>query len=347
MFAPSGFEELGPPTRCYNCYAHAFANDHGWVRNPEVLIADDFDGVPMSSPRPDDVVVYIKDALVTHSAVVVEVSGSEIVKVRGKWGEAGEIVHLLREVPPDYGTPAVLLRRARQPTTPDIKCPEDATAVTTESVRAEAAAPAELMEAAPPSSASALSPLETAADEAGASLMLASSTEVRERMVREQAGLRPAAAPRPGEPFSLPPDATATVEAAPHAAEGGVDQQVIDEQLSEILKPVIHMQLMLASTTGVERRIITSLQPVRRLTEIANGANSEQIKAAIGSAALRVFQAHPAQGDDKLASVLLFLLTKFPVKEAVDSIIQFLLNRKPLGLSRALALEAFATTVVK
>ena len=341
------FEQKQRPTRCYNCYGLAFSNSHGWVTGPEVAIADDFTGVT-GAPRKDDVVLYLKDALLTHSAVVVKAEIGETVEVRSKWGECDELIHPIDRVPQEYGKPALFLRRVGHVKAPNSPCPEVET-VTPVNEATKAEAPAALLEARPP--APPASPLEAAGD-IGAERMLASSPEVRDRIIRERAGMRPAST-RPASNFSSLTDAASAEGAPPSAAvevdqpEEKVDQDAINELLDALQKPEVYSRLMLASTTAVERKIIATLAPVRQLTEMADVENPAPVKAAIGASALRLFlDRQDAKNYDKLASILLSLLKSFPVKEAAVPLAQYLLNRRPVGLARNLAVEAFSAAVL-
>lgn len=347
ILTPDTFEIKNRPTRCYNCHGLAFANGHGWVTNPEVALVDDFVGVT-GTKQEGDVVLYLRDALLTHSAIAVEVKDGEIVRVRSKWGEAAEMVHLIKEVPSVYGIPAVFMRRVGQATAPDTKCPEVDTPAPLKDEATAAAAPPDSINfaelAAPLSATPAASSLEVEADESGAPLMLASSPEVRDRIVREQVGARRAGT-QPAGTFSMLGGAS-HADAAPPAVAVAVDESAIDEQFSKLLDPTLHLQLILASTSSVARRIITSLPPVKTLTEMAKVPNPAPVQTAIGSAALRFFQEHEAKSDDKLTSILLLLIKNFPVKEAAAPLALYLLNRKPVGLARNLAAEAFTTVAV-
>jgi hypothetical protein len=103
--------EVAPPTRNYNCHGHAHARSHGWFNDPRLFIADDYFQSTMAQPRIGDVIVYVKDGMHTHSAVVNLVSGTTITQLRSKWGQFPEVLHGLREVPGAYGEPIYLLRR--------------------------------------------------------------------------------------------------------------------------------------------------------------------------------------------------------------------------------------------
>lgn len=103
--------EVAPPTRNYNCHGHAHARSHGWFNDPALFIADDYFQSTMAQPRISDVIVYVKDGVHTHSAVVNLVNGTTITQLRSKWGQLPELLHGLREVPGEYGEPIYLLRR--------------------------------------------------------------------------------------------------------------------------------------------------------------------------------------------------------------------------------------------
>ena len=95
----------------YNCHGYAYSGAHAWFNYPEMFIDDDFAEVPLETARVGDVVLYMNDDELTHSAIVHSVSGGKIKKVRGKWGAMPAVKHAPEDVMPGYGAPARLLRR--------------------------------------------------------------------------------------------------------------------------------------------------------------------------------------------------------------------------------------------
>src|SRR5687767_8679300 len=85
-------DEFRVPSRKYNCFGYAYTRAHGWFSDADIFIADDFSVVPMEEPQLRDVLVYEDDeGEITHSAVVWEVAGGVITKVRSKWGKMAAV----------------------------------------------------------------------------------------------------------------------------------------------------------------------------------------------------------------------------------------------------------------
>lgn len=333
QFAKSGFRVIHEATRSYNCFANAFAGNHGWVTNPGFIIADDFEGVPPAEVRAGDVVVYLKDVLMTHCGVVSEVSGETITRVTGKWGEAPEIEHLLREVPPEYGEPSIFLRRVR-PTTAQFAS-EGESATAEDEGEAAASAPAALEDLIDD-------------DVLSARMMLASSSEVRESIFRQQVAKLAGGGAGSAPPSVQPPAEGVEIEdEAPPAAPSAVPQGDIDRLLQELVADqAVRFEPMLASTPTVARRIIAAGAQVSQLLSRTQGANNGPARAAVGAAALRLFEGLQPQPNDWLDRILLLILSRCPVREAAPPLSNFLLTRQPVGLARTLALEAFAAAVI-
>ncbi|HEV2802803.1 MAG TPA: hypothetical protein VGW12_20190, partial [Pyrinomonadaceae bacterium] len=96
----------------YNCHGFALAPTHeGWYNFPDFFLSDDYVGVAMDSAQPGDVLIYGQNGVITHSALVIEVSGGTIVRLQSKWGRVNEVKHPVSHVPEIYGEPIVLLRR--------------------------------------------------------------------------------------------------------------------------------------------------------------------------------------------------------------------------------------------
>lgn len=105
-------DEVGPPTRQYNCHGHALAASHGWFEEPALFFADDHFRVSFNNPGVGDVVLYYNDGVLMHTAVVTRVRNGRIHKLRSKWGASAEVSHTLFDVPEVYGEPERLLRRS-------------------------------------------------------------------------------------------------------------------------------------------------------------------------------------------------------------------------------------------
>jgi hypothetical protein len=338
ILTPDTFSQEKPPSRCYNCFALTFSNRHGWVRSPEVAIADDFVGVT-GAPQVGDVVLYLKDALLTHSAEVVEVNeAGEVTKVKGKWGEAAELIHDPHEVPPEYGIPTVFLHRVGDVTAPDTKCPSESAA--------EGATEDEVTGVGAPVA----SPIELAEDDLGTLLIVASSDDMRDRIIRSRVGPRASGAQGAVDLSALVNVSETADDESPAAPAGGGEPDVIKEQLALLLDSQYYGRLLLASTTGVTRRIVQSLPPVRQLAGMVDRDNpNDPVRRAIGEATLELFlreETHAAEKEGRLASVLLFLLRNYPVRRAARPLSEYLLDRNPVGVARTFAVEAFAASVV-
>ena len=104
-------EVVKPATRTYNCHGFALASEHpGWYNFPDFFLSDNYRAVPMECPQLGDVLIYSSQGAISHSAVVIEVRGSEIVKLQSKWGEVAQVKHAPGDVPGVYGERLVLLR---------------------------------------------------------------------------------------------------------------------------------------------------------------------------------------------------------------------------------------------
>lgn len=103
--------EISPPTARFNCHAFAYADKHGWFNHPERFMEDDFDQLSLASARKDDVLVYMSDGTLMHSAKITRVVSGTIVELESKWGELALLSHSLRGVPAVYGEPSHVLRR--------------------------------------------------------------------------------------------------------------------------------------------------------------------------------------------------------------------------------------------
>lgn len=103
--------EISPPTARFNCHAFAYANSHGWFNHPDRFFEDDFDQLSLASAREDDVVIYMSDGTLMHSAIITRVVSGNIVELESKWGELALLSHSLTGVPAVYGDPSHVMRR--------------------------------------------------------------------------------------------------------------------------------------------------------------------------------------------------------------------------------------------
>jgi len=99
------------PTLKFNCHGFAYAAAHGWFNSPRMFQLEDYTLVEVEDVRKGDIVSYFMDHTLMHSAIVEEVSGGEIAKLRSKWGKQATVLHRLRDVPDDYGHPTRPRRR--------------------------------------------------------------------------------------------------------------------------------------------------------------------------------------------------------------------------------------------
>lgn len=324
----------------YNCHGFALAPRHeAWFNFPDFFLSDDYIGVAMDSPQLGDVLIYGRNGVITHSAVVVEVSGGTIVRLQSKWGRVNEVKHPVCHVPEIYGEPIVLLRLRpvveRHPalgraanSSATIKCgaeepvsdtsePEAAAveAGTAETVGPSKNIPKRLM------------------------LMFASTPEV-ERQIRQSTestegrGVVPSDAPSPLVANSEAPAAETLATSSAEAA-----QDEIQKALAEFSSPITQFQLMLASTPPVLREAASRLQPVQDLIEL------DKTKPWTRKAIVEFFEKPETQADEELTGITLFTLTKLPSKEAVAPIARYLEAGKFSPFNGGLAVDALKEAV--
>ncbi|MCS6595297.1 DUF7689 domain-containing protein [Bacillus cereus] len=102
---------LSPATRTYNCHGYAHANSHAWFNEIKQFLEDDYEPFTPGRLRIGDIVVYVKDNAVTHSAVIHELNNNVIVKLKSKWGAWSEVMHGKNNVPAVYGDIVYYLRK--------------------------------------------------------------------------------------------------------------------------------------------------------------------------------------------------------------------------------------------
>ena len=93
---------------------------------------------------------------------------------------------------------------------------------------------------------------------------------------------------------------------------------------------------MLASIDDVTTRIIGTLPYVQFLLQ-----GDEKADADVGTAVLKLFVKKQTQRDDRLTSILLYLLSRIPVKEAATPLFKYLFSGTHPSLNRELAGQAF------
>jgi hypothetical protein len=103
--------EISPPTAEFNCHGFAYADSHGWFNHPRRFFEDDFDRMPLASARTNDIVVYMNDDTIMHSARITRMQDGQIHRLRSKWGNLALLSHSLDGVPDVYGEPTHILRR--------------------------------------------------------------------------------------------------------------------------------------------------------------------------------------------------------------------------------------------
>jgi len=101
----------GQPTREFNCHGFAYVAAHAWFNSPRKFQLDDYTLIEFEDVREGDIVSYFSDRTLMHSAIVEEVNGGEIAKLRSKWGTRATVLHGLYDVPEDYGHPTRPRRR--------------------------------------------------------------------------------------------------------------------------------------------------------------------------------------------------------------------------------------------
>ncbi len=100
-----------PATRKYNCHAYGHANRHAWFNEIKRFIEDDYYPFTPGRLQVGDIVVYVKDNAITHSAKIISLSGNSISKLRSKWGAWPEVEHGETNVPSIYGSIVYYLRK--------------------------------------------------------------------------------------------------------------------------------------------------------------------------------------------------------------------------------------------
>ena len=356
-------EVVEEATLNYNCHGFTFApTHHAWYDFAELFIADDFDGTAVASPQPGDVVIYSLEGVLTHSAVVIEVSGRDVVRVQSKWGGIAEVKHPILHVPEIYGLPIVLLRRqsgvpqhpavtgggnvsgggAGKP--PAVSNAPDAPVADTGTTEADTAE----TEAAEVDTADAV------ADKAVSTapriperfmLMLASTPEVRRRILRggtsKQGGVAEAfgAAALAGTLKF----ADAVADSTDSAPDAESMQSEIEKALADLSAPDTQFHLMLASTPEVLRSAASRLPPIKRLIELSKtNADAER---AVTTAVIEFFEKPETQTDEQITGLTLFLLSEIPSKEAVVPIARYLATGAVSRFNGSLAVDALKAAV--
>ena len=96
--------QLAPPTNDYDCHGYTFLQGDRWINDDQVeAILHDNGYAVTATPAVGDIVVYRTGGAITHSGVIVEVSGTAVTTVQSKWGRLGLYRHAPSDVPPGYG----------------------------------------------------------------------------------------------------------------------------------------------------------------------------------------------------------------------------------------------------
>ena len=154
-------------------------------------------------------------------------------------------------------------------------------------------------------------------------LMFASSPEV-ERQIRhanrfpQRRRVDSADAPAPLDdagPQGVATIATSSATVTPSLEE---EQPEIQKALADFKSPRTQFQLMLASTPQVLREAASRLPPVKDLIEL------DKTNPATRRAIVRFFERPEIHGDEELAGITLFTMTKLPTREGVPVIARYL-----------------------
>lgn len=336
---------VNPATLNYNCHGFALAPRHlGWYNFPDFFISDDYVGTAMESPQPGDILIYGLEGVLTHSAVVIQVSGSDIVSVQSKWGGVAEVKHPPRAVPDVYGAPLVLLRpRPGFPKHPALSGDGNATAAGGGGAGEPASSsPASESGAAETSAAETVSPRAQLPERF--MLMLASTPEVRRRILRTGPS-------KPGGGGSVPFNAPTPPIGGPEAAaaetlDASTDEGVQDDikkALEELSARDTQFMLMLASTAEVLRAAASQLKPITDLIELSD--TGPEARSAVVRAVIEFFEKPETQADEQIIGLTLFLMSKIPSKEAVVPIARYLATREFSLFNGGLAADALRASI--
>ena len=332
-------------TISYNCHGFALAPRHeGWFNFPDFFLSDDFTGTA-ESPQPGDVLIYGQNGVITHSAVVIEVSGGTIVRLQSKWGRVNEVKHPVDHVPEVYGEPIVLLRRRpgvlQHPAVSggDAKATGGASGAESPADSAIGDAPAPQTEAAEDGTTATVSSSQKIPKRL--MLMFASTPEV-ERQIRQSSEStqgRSVVSVDPPSPLDNSGTEAAETLAISSTETPSAAPDEIQRALAEFSSPLTQFQLMLASTPQVLREAASRLQPVQDLIEL------DKTNPGTRKAIVEFFERPEIQADEELTGITLFTLTKLPSKEAVPAISRYLEAGNFSPFNGSLAVEALKEAV--
>lgn len=110
------FARLVCSSALYNCGGLVFGSRRVWIEPEEFLRILEDDGYELitDSPSPGDIVLYGTSldpegiahvGVVHHAPVASSPQADHEILVRSKWGDAGEYVHEMRDVPEQFGQP--------------------------------------------------------------------------------------------------------------------------------------------------------------------------------------------------------------------------------------------------
>ena len=87
--------QTAPPDAASNCHGWTFTGGSHWVRCEDVdMILEDNDYEVVSTPEPDDIIIYRDEAgTAIHSGVVRCVTKDGLVLIESKWGPLGRYLH--------------------------------------------------------------------------------------------------------------------------------------------------------------------------------------------------------------------------------------------------------------
>jgi hypothetical protein len=103
----------GPPDDRVNCFGWIFTGGRYWLpfEDDVELILQDNGYKPVKQPKADDLVIYRRDGIITHVAIVRFAGGDHPPLVEGKWGYGA--VYLHRADQSLYGTEYTFMRSPR------------------------------------------------------------------------------------------------------------------------------------------------------------------------------------------------------------------------------------------
>lgn len=117
--------------------------------------------------------------------------------------------------------------------------------------------------------------------------------------------------------------------------EAETKQEIIESALRSFSDPHVYLQVLLASTPEVARKIIAELPGVKALLALGPEA---------GRAALRFLEREETRESEELSSIALYILQRVRTEEAVRPLARAYSEGEFTGLSRHLAADALLTS---